>query len=99
MIWEFVVGWLIGWVIGSIIAELIIYIDGLMTINKIREEAKRQAELNAVKKFLVTEVKYYDEGPEIVLAGADNSDTVVAKVTVKGNSKDSELYRGKVFYK
>lgn len=51
MIISFLIGAAIGAVIGTAIAEIFLYIDGIITSNRVREEAKRKEELNAVKNF------------------------------------------------
>lgn len=98
MIISFLVGAAIGYVIGTAIAEIVIYIDGLITANRVREEAKRQEALNAVQKFLVTQVENPSTGPKIHIDGKDASGEVVAHLTIEGGAS-TNLKQNQTFYK
>ncbi len=98
MIISFLIGAAIGAVIGTAIAEIFLYIDGIITSNRVREEAKRKEELNAVKKFLVTQIENTTTGSTIHMDGLDSSGEVVAHLTVEGGSSTS-LRQNQTIYK
>lgn len=98
MIISFLVAAAIGAVIGAAIAEIFLYIDGLITSNRVREEAKKQEALNAVQKFLVSQVENTSTGPKIHIDGKDASGEVVARITVEGGSS-TNLKKNQTFYR
>lgn len=86
MIISFLVGFAIGAVIGSAIAEICLYVEGIITSYKVKEEAKKQAALDNIQKFLVTQVENTSTGPKIHIDGKNNRGEVVAHLTVEGGS-------------
>lgn len=97
MIISFLIGCALGAVIGAAIAEISLYIEGQITAYRVREEAKRQEALNAVQRFLVTQVEH-TSGPKIHIDGINSSGKVVAHLTVEGGSS-TNLSRNQTFYK
>lgn len=98
MIISFLVGMAIGAVIGAAIAEIFLLVEGQITAYKVREEAKRQEALNAVQRFLVTQVEQTSTGPKIHIDGKNNSGEVVAHLIVEGGSS-TNLSRNQTFYR
>ena len=98
MIISILVGAAIGWVIGAAIAEIFLYIEGQITAYRVREEAKRQEALNAVQRFLVTQIEDTSIGPKIHIDGKNSSGEVIAHLTVEGGSS-TNLSRNQTFYR
>lgn len=98
MIISFLIGAAIGAVIGAAIAEIFLYIEGQITAYRVREEAKRQEALNAVQRFLVTQVEHTNIGPKIHIEGKNSSGEVIAHLTVEGGSS-TNLSRNQTFYR
>ena len=98
MIISFLIGAAIGAVIGAAIAKIFLYIEGQITAYRVREEAKRQEALNAVQRFLVTQVEHTSTGPKIHIDGKNSSGEVIAHLTVEGGSS-TNLSRNQTFYR
>lgn len=98
MIISILIGAAIGAVIGAAIAEIFLYIEGQITTCRVREEAKRKEALNAVQRFLVTQVEHTSTGPKIHIDGKNSSGEVIAHLTVEGGST-TNLSRNQTFYK
>lgn len=98
MIISFLIGCAIGAAIGAAIAEICLYIEGVITSYKVKEEAKKQAALDAIQKFLVTQVEHTSTGPKIHIDGKNNKGEVVAHLTVEGGSTTT-LSTNDCFYK
>lgn len=96
MIISILIGAAIGYVIGTAIAEIVLYIDGLITSKRVREEAKRQEALNAVQRFLVNQVETTSTGPKIHIDGKDASGDVVAHLTIEGGAS-TNLRKNQIF--
>ena len=79
MIISILIGAAIGAVIGAAIAEIFLYIEGQITAYRVREEAKRQEALNAVQRFLVTQIEHTSTGPKIHIDGKNSSGEVIDK--------------------
>lgn len=86
MIISILVGAAIGYVLGAAIAEICLNIGGIITSRKIKKEVRKQAELNYVKKFLVTQVEQTTAGPKIHIDGKNSQGEVIAHLIVQGGS-------------
>ena len=98
MIISILIGAAIGAVIGAAIAEIFLYVEGQITAYRVREEAKRKEALNAVQRFLVTQIEHTSSGPKIHIDGKNSSGEIVAHLTVEGGSS-TNLSRNQTFYK
>lgn len=98
MIFSFLIGCAIGAVIGAAIAEIFLYVDGVITSYKVKEEARKRTTLDAINKFLVTQVENTSTGPKIHISGKNRRGETVAYLTVEGGSTTT-LSTNQTFYK
>lgn len=95
MILSFLLGAAIGAVIGVVIAEIEIYIEGCITAQKIKEEARQREALNAVNRFLVTQIEQTTTGPKLKVSGKNSRGETIANITVTGSS--TNMYTNQSF--
>lgn len=93
MILSFLIGAAIGAVLGVVIAEIEMYIEGCITAQKIKEQARQQAALNAVNRFLVTQIEHTSIGPKLKVSGKNSQGETIANITVTGSSTDLYTYQ------